>query len=144
MIAANEIRKGNFFNVPNEKQCPFRVDEIEHLFGTFGKFGQHNKDGFGHPLTWNLEDLSPIPLTDEWLLKLGFLTITDKVYSKKCNGVSLVFYPTSNDMFPCQLERWELDKNEPTDIIILRETNFVHQLQNLFWALCGQELETTP
>ena len=72
------------------------------------------------------EDFKAIPLTEEWLLKFGF--INDKV---------LEFY-----------------KNNSSESTIIIDYNFicllgyshvklkyVHQLQNLFYSICEKELE---
>ena len=68
------------------------------------------------------EDLKPIPLTEEWLLKMGYDLITESHYALSGH---LIW--KCNDLFMC-------DKNG----IILKH---VHQLQNLYFALTGEELE---
>jgi hypothetical protein len=69
----------------------------------------------------------PIPLTEEWLIKFGFET--DKIMF--WNGVmSMGYY--SDGFYYC-----------PTSSIILKrgiEIKYVHQLQNLYFALTGNEL----
>jgi hypothetical protein len=77
---------------------------------------------------------SPIPLTEEWLLKFGFI-------QKKTKGRG--FY--LNDI----LLRLENDKYETILIaddpfcghLVEQEIKYVHQLQNLYFALTGNELE---
>jgi len=74
-------------------------------------------------------DLTPIPITEEWLLKFGFV---------------LTKHELSNDFFYCI-------KNEGKNISILLYENklylssltplkHIHQLQNLYFALTGTEL----
>jgi hypothetical protein len=83
----------------------------------------------------------PIPLTEEWLLKFGF------EYTKKYKGYILgnmiVFkvhkHAMSDDWF------YEIEYSahggieERTNII--KRYDYVHQLQNLFFALTGTELD---
>ena len=75
-----------------------------------------------------------IPLTEDWLVKLSFCksNTQDKFYTKdNCVGVSIAdnkfIFIQGN--FVCQL--------------VLRELFYVHQLQNLYYALTELEL-TTP
>lgn len=79
----------------------------------------------------NMADFEPIPLTEEWLLKFGFEfdTIT---FSK---GL-LMFSPSSN---------WDKSAvwyGTLTHGRISIEMKYVHQLQNLYFALTGEELKT--
>ena len=68
----------------------------------------------------------PIPLTEEWLLKLGFSNKGDKgklrvVLSGKLGYINGRTYYNS----------WAILESQP---------KYVHQLQNLYFALTGQEL----
>ena len=77
------------------------------------------------------DDIYPIPLTEEWLLKFGFsefMSPSDLRISI-CNGVLLQFHFGVN-----QVECWVGDEINKTDLI------YVHQLQNLYFALTGEEL----
>lgn len=73
-------------------------------------------------------DFKPIPLTEQWLLDFGFVLIKND-------------YPSPSD--------WYFIKNEITlsnfTWIIHGHTKalmkYVHQLQNLYFALTGEELE---
>lgn len=74
----------------------------------------------------------PIPLTEDWLLRFGFENskTQDKFFTKGNNiGISTA----DNQLrfiqgnFVCQL--------------VLREIKYVHQLQNLYFALTGEELK---
>jgi hypothetical protein len=86
--------------------------------------------------------LIPIPLTEEWLLKFGFLKIKHQFNMNdgslcehwELNGNDkrwLLYYSTQNFAF-----------NEPKLYYLhLRHNKYVHQLQNLYFALTGTELE---
>lgn len=84
--------------------------------------------------------LDPIPLTEEWLLNFGFEKVEDlgdMIYYQIINkrrgfGVELnhdewVFYLYNN------IDYTPLIYNEP-------HFKYVHQLQNLYFALTGKEL----
>lgn len=71
-----------------------------------------------------------IPLTEEWLLKFGFVTTRwDNFDSYRLeidnNDYAIVIYSTGN----CEVGD-----------VITTKMNYVHQLQNLFFALVGEEL----
>jgi hypothetical protein len=124
MIQANELRIGNLVNYSDDNlNCVIKcilefgldVETSEEVFYT------------------EYDRFSPIPLTEEWLLKFGFEKIKDKqVYFIAFNG------------------RWhflDLSEIEPrykmgyeNDGKIQIPIYFVHQLQNLYFALTGEEL----
>ena len=66
-----------------------------------------------------------IPLTEEWLLKLEF----------KKDKVDETYY---KDNFEIMLPNFFQYK---TSLISDALVKYVHQLQNLYWCLCGKELE---
>lgn len=78
----------------------------------------------------------PIILTGDWLTNLGFCEIgkwIQPVY--KLNGISLVCHENIwNTMLESFLGGYSL-KNK---------VQYVHQLQNLYFSLTGQELEYQP
>jgi hypothetical protein len=131
-MKANELMIGNYVNVPNAEQCPFRIDAFEYCSEKFIKVAQEVKINGAevHPLTWYGGDLQPIPLTEEWLLKFGFewkgliskgryLTIFTPC------GKALVF---KDNYFIF------------AGVTIETQIQYVHQLQNLYFALTGEEL----
>lgn len=69
---------------------------------------------------------APIPLTEEWVLKLGFKNKT--IYIK---GICLYLV---NEGMSGGFQDNEYGINEYVDI------KYVHQLQNLYFALTGEEL----
>lgn len=135
-MKANELRIGNYVNVLREDQSPFKIDGFELLNESdckvFKDNGTYNCPPFGeikmHPLTWNLKDLQPIPLTEEWLLRFGF--------EKSRLGYFTVFCG-NNVMSVCCFDDF-------SRVQIVTQTvstiNHVHQLQNLYFALTGEEL----
>jgi len=82
-------------------------------------------------------DIDPIPLSEEWLLKFGFKKENDSFYYG--NGWLDVSIPTVHYSF----DIWRGNENYPTtsdwsEIPI--SVDYVHQLQNLYFALTGEEL----
>ena len=76
------------------------------------------------------EDFTPIPLTEEWLLKFGF----NKVGSNYENRLIILHTNNKTGTFDFLL-------NEPhSNKLIVRVIESVHQLQNLYFALTNEEL----
>ena len=131
-MKASELRIGNYVNVPNYEQCPFRIDAFEHCSEKFIKVAQEVKlNGFEvHPITWYGDNLQPIPLTVEWLLKFGFEKSGLWTYVIELQGnLKLVYYLGEKG--------WSIGFKSYSDFSNLY---YVHQLQNLYFALTGKEL----
>jgi hypothetical protein len=86
---------------------------------------------------FKIDGIKPIPLTEEWLLKFGF-EIDDVWISKIKNieynrmiGIDLI----NNHIFLAQYD----SHNKFRDVFISK-CDYVHQLQNLYFALTGNEL----
>lgn len=78
-----------------------------------------------------LEELSPIPLTEEWLVKLGFEF--DVFYQKHSNGIICIYW-----LDKVCLVSW--CKYHRQDLLRYKYPEYVHELQNLYFALKGEEL----
>ena len=88
----------------------------------------------------------PIPLTEEWLLKLGFekgnyKELDEKHFVEKSNTIKVIisgvgFWDVYTDYNPYQIT-FSSGLNIITDN---KGINHVHQLQNLYYALTGEEL----
>lgn len=70
----------------------------------------------------NIDSYKPIPLTEEWLLKFGFEN-------------QLVEFVLDNFYLKRTKNHFEYYCNNRAEI------KYVHQLQNLYFALIGKELE---
>ena len=77
------------------------------------------------------KNYEPIPLTEEWLIKFGLNKTVDHPGRKLYEH---------DDIIPL----WFSDKRGITDFyasrVRIRECKYVHQLQNLYFALTGEEL----
>lgn len=113
------------------KATELRIGNItdKGIIKSFYEQGVH----VGFEKTFSFNDIKPIKLTEEWLLKFGF-----NEYMATCDlriniggGVLLQFHFGVN-----QVECCIGDEISRTDII------YVHQLQNLYFALTQTELTT--
>lgn len=69
-----------------------------------------------------------IELNPEWLERFGLIKEGEGKYAKYYQGVALFGY-------------WTADGSVNVGQFIPQDVKFVHQLQNLFFALTGRELE---
>jgi hypothetical protein len=124
MINAQELRYGN--------KLLFIIDDVV----TFKNITNIREDG----VFWInvLEDFipqknfqfKPIPLTEEWLLKLGLEKIGIWTFSLNLVGnLDLIYYLGEKG--------WSIGLKSYSDFSNLK---YVHQLQNLYFALTGKEL----
>jgi len=131
-MTANELRIGNWVNctgIDIDTEEEFSMDcEVVSIPNKLEADYMFDVD---FPSEDN-SSVEPIPLTDKWLVKFGF-DVDNKmdedrtlVYELNAKGFSIEF-EHGND---CFLECIGVD--------IL----YVHQLQNLYFALTGEELKT--
>ena len=81
------------------------------------------------------KDVEGIPLTEEWLIKFGFKQGNSmNFYWNKLirDNINISIDPDDGEVWVC-----DIFDNES---IILTEIKYVHQLQNLYFALTGKEL----
>lgn len=118
MIQANDLRIGNLVNYHTEQMDiiaqPINVGQI--------KWAEDDIEFF------NLVH-SPIPITDEWLLRMGFEKLP---HSFTCD----IFHLTEWDDYPLN---WCVAMNKNNAVIVLK-LKYIHQLQNFYHALTGEEL----
>jgi len=133
-MKAEELRIGNLVGIENTAihangcnhlEARFEIEEIRnesvHFKGfAYGEF---------------LKDLKPIPLTEEWLIRFGF----EKIDNPN-NTPTWVWLKNG--------ERWFIETCKNKDIFLKGlgfggnqvNTNYVHQVQNLYFAITGEEL----
>lgn len=82
------------------------------------------------PDGWKFE---PIPLTEEWLLKLGFRQILQSnIYQIQDGSLTFEYCFSDPNKVILRKMKWEFD--------LTVKKGFVHELQNLFHTLTGNEL----
>jgi hypothetical protein len=116
-MKANELRIGNYIEIKCvAKECIGDEFEVQQC-NVYNIFSLYNND----------KDFlcNPIPLTEEWLLKFGFVKNTGYYISEETN---IEFFLSNGNIY-CELHGETIFNVEN-----------VHQLQNLYHALCGSEL----
>lgn len=129
-MEAKNLRIGNFLTLPYRVKNELYENEIWAVKQYF-KVEEIYKDNLcvleldEESVDFVLKDVKPIPLTEEWLLKFGF-------YQEDINDSWNI--DTKQDIFALD-SCLEFINYEHSPL------NYVHQLQNLFFAITGQELE---
>lgn len=125
MINPSEIRTGNYVLHNSEllqiESCA--NGKVNVYAGYYGEVPHIHGIDCG--------SIDPIPLTAEWLEKFGFsYSKTFKCYSK---DYELLFISEGQQLWLCEQDNGLLSK-------IGKPFNYVHQLQNLYLDLTGEEL----
>ncbi len=128
-----ELRLGNFIRFSDDGTI-FEVGSIE-----LNGFTVKNEN----ETTWiESVEFQPIPLTEEWLLKFGF----EKTEGMHINSYKLVINIISPDekiyLILSSHNYYWIGQSYKTDSVDvgLGKLDYVHQLQNLYFALTGKEL----
>jgi hypothetical protein len=85
----------------------------------------------------------PLPLAEDWLLKHGF-SVKNFDYSipiSECKVVWLTLIPQDEECTAYSVCVTQTDEDEEDQNAFLSDISYVHQLQNLYFALTGKELE---
>jgi hypothetical protein len=131
-MKANELKIGNYVNIiEREKSEVFdtcHIDKPEELLKSYFEIAQFSNDEIylyigDEEIEFSYNVVKPIPITEEWLLKLGF-EFDDSVYEAFKDEFFLDRYPNSKEI-------------KFSGFVI----KHVHQLQNVYHALTGKELE---
>ena len=122
---ARELRIGNIVKWADDNNAPFMELSISGVFNGGDVWVEWVwYDGQKDDADCAIEELAPIPLTEEWLTRFGF---ERQGLNRFWNDpVLLIFY------VDCCVY-----------LVNQRHVNiyYVHQLQNLYFALTGAELE---
>ena len=131
-MQANELRIGNW---------------VERIGFPLKITGVKDNDVFveanGVELEYYIFDgINPIPITEEWLLKFGFHKSNKLFYSIQAGRFFEICVCIKSGPSGCfgsvSFESTEIDKEIG---YMLGKCEYIHQLQNLYFALTGEELE---
>jgi len=121
MIQANELRIGNNILLLGEVctiECISNLPKRKEMYWIKTKEFIDTK----------IIHFKPIPLTEEILLKCG----AKKTDKEDSFGGFIIYYPNGNGM--------RIKNNEWSNQHITVKIEFLHQLQNLYFALTNEEL----
>lgn len=136
-IKITELRLGNYIIDKIDDDCTIECEVIEISKNGTVKIKDSQDD-----YTNKINQIAPILLTEDWLINFGF--------KKDDNGnywipieIETWLQLTVIDMFyPMICQAGELS-HEKENYVSLNGIQYVHQLQNLFFAITGKELELT-
>lgn len=114
-MTAKELRVGNLVNTTTAGNVCNTLVPIEIIDGTYID---------------NAEWFFPIPLTTEWLERFGFDVGNNFYFTRGDFDIS---YIDDDIIYERYTVRWQKS--------VSIKIQYVHQLQNLYFALTGEELE---
>jgi hypothetical protein len=128
-LSATELRIGNLV-FAYSKECI--IDAVD-----FSVFQMYERKKEEHPYT-------PVPLTEEWLLKFGFKNAgiwEDYMPYHAKHGVLLFFNEGRTEYeLSDYLSGYGEMRSGKYHLTTFKWIKYVHQLQNLYFALTGEEL----
>jgi hypothetical protein len=132
MIKAKEIRIGNY------------ITEVTAFDGFYASVVSIGVDTciYGVGYTALFDKLAPIPLTEKWLLDFGFIKSKDNYgntyHILDSNGFECIFTISHWNRVD-KSSKW-YNKWNTKGLLKGNRLQYVHQLQNLYFALTGEEL----
>lgn len=139
MIKPNELRVGNLFHptmysngirVPQSTIAKIITIDAFHVLWLPSDLNPAQ-------VKWNeskYNEIEPIPLTSEWLLKFGFEKTTGLTWSLSHEKTYSVYRKSGLAYNEIKVEWWY------GGILLKKQPDSVHELQNLYYALTGEEL----
>lgn len=124
-MKAEDLRLNNWVNYKGKE---YQVSAIQgdNTIRLWCDDSTHENASDGTIGCYYIKQITPIPLTEEWLVKFGF----EKQMFEPCNTYS------KNRI----LIDWRVVGNRFEEYFYKTEVKYVHQLQNLYFALTGEEL----
>lgn len=144
LMKAKELRIGNLIE-ENNTETLLIVEGIYKFDDNKFKISTSTFEGIsGRKSDLPISTLSPIPLTEEGLVKFGLKKITDDITSNDN-------HKTTDTEYYSLMDGWIILRANPDSIALCFDMDYsiftiseilsVHQLQNLYFALTGEELE---
>jgi hypothetical protein len=119
-INFKELRLDNYICINNNLH-PCRVKEITMSSVVVESI----KENYIEP---TINSINPIPLTEEWLLKMGGKKVNNLDWCIMFGGIE--FYCRYNKFWYCSIG----------SVYLSDRIQFVHQAQNLYFSITNQEL----
>jgi hypothetical protein len=133
-MTANELRIGNYVYFHGD------VEEINMVDG-FGVIGREEQPSY------SIDEFEPIPLTEEWILKFeGFFKDGEHLSIGRYDYKYCFKYRDWADNWAFYIEYTDSPNSNDDGVKypIAFDIKYVHQLQNLYFALTGEELIFNP
>ncbi len=135
-----ELRIGNYVNFKDRTDIDYC--EVTGLdFGGYVHVLRFFKDNEGDDdQPENIKDITPIVLTEEMLLKFGFVKTKDQNYKYPTD---IGWWAVRWSAFSNEIHAFGIhyaDEPEPTCYNFRWNIKYVHEFQNFFFALTGIEL----
>lgn len=132
-MKAEELRIGNYIT-SSRQYFKEPVIGVVYQVSNAGICFEYDEQGEMRGISNPLKHILPIHLTEEWLIKFGFRKIETEFssfFAKEwgTNGVEIVKWSKTYNAF-----MYELCQSKDKHI------EYCHQLQNLFFALSGEEI----
>lgn len=123
MIQINELRVGNLIQEGKIEQIDKSIDEVYY-------------SGDGYYQSNYCCNLNPILITEDWLLKFGFNTTFEKITEIQINENEVLYYDISEKCMSLYVPVHYEDTS-----LVFNHCKYIHQLQNLYFALVNSELQ---
>lgn len=131
-MKASDLRIGNYVLHSGVMKQVYRISNkgVDFYLG-------ETKKGI-YTQSFKYEALEPIPLTEEWLLRFGLFKSNNGWFRKTetpSHNKEIVTLSINVDTFSTAIFG-----DEALEPSYIKECQFVHQLQNLYYTLTGEEL----
>jgi len=143
-MKAEELRIGNLVRIiPIDPTSQGAIRVIKVLNSYVDEVDLMTENG--EPRLASIIDIEPIPITEEWLLRFRFIKKPKtNIYLKPMFSIGekilkLMAVCLDDNSSTIAIVDYYTE-TEKSDLLHL-DYQFIHQLQNLFFALCGEELK---
>lgn len=135
-MKASELRLGNWVNTPYGNGAVMSLRDQSYYPGYLRRIVVKTKGRFSEDtdvLAWDPDEVNPIPITEEVLVKCGFehneATLDYDLY--RGSNYLAVFRRMDEWKISCQCE----------NVNIQMKIEYLHELQNIHFIATGEELE---
>ena len=133
-MKANDLRIGNLV-LALTGETKYTEVVVNTIFG-YGINSYYNEAEYLY------DEIKPIQLTEEWLLKNKFFLrkFDYSIPISDCEVVWLTLIPQDEECTAYSVCVTQTDEDELDQNVFLSDISYVHQLQNLYYALTNKEL----
>lgn len=125
-MKTSELRIGNYVNVIDDNGKIKGVDTISNITLS------------GWETLLGYEGIKPIPLTEEGLLKCGYIKVGEGDFRLRVKSVDIYGDNNESEFGVCFLgDGYFIVRHDNHGLCYIK---YLHQLQNLYFALTGKEL----